>query len=75
MLAGDKSEMPGLIRASFGLYNDTQDVDALVEALQHILRGEYQGRYTQDKASGEYFPAGWEPDFQAHFKFGSPGPE
>ncbi len=68
MLAGNKSEMPGLIRASFGLYNDQQDVDALVEALQHIVRGEYQGQYHQDRTSGEYFPAGWQPDFQAHFK-------
>jgi selenocysteine lyase/cysteine desulfurase len=68
MLAGDKSDMPGLIRASFGLYNDRQDVDTLVDALQHIVRGEYQGQYTQDKASGEYCPAGWEPDFQSHFR-------
>jgi selenocysteine lyase/cysteine desulfurase len=32
MLGGDRSEMPGLVRASFGLYNSTADVDALVEA-------------------------------------------
>lgn len=68
MLAGDKSNMPGLIRASFGLYNDVQDVDALVEALQLIVRGEYQGQYIQDRTSGEYKPTDWEPDFQAHFK-------
>jgi cysteine desulfurase / selenocysteine lyase len=68
MLAGNKSDMPGLIRASFGLYNDRQDVDALVDALQQIVRGEYQGQYTQDKASGEFCPTGWDPDFQSHFK-------
>jgi selenocysteine lyase/cysteine desulfurase len=69
MLAGDKSEMPGLIRASFGLYNHTEDVDALVDALGHIVRGEYQGHYAQDPASGEYCPTGWQPDFQAYFSF------
>jgi selenocysteine lyase/cysteine desulfurase len=42
MLAGDKSEMPGLIRASFGLYNTFEDVDALIDALQHIARGAYR---------------------------------
>jgi len=67
MLAGDKSEMPGLIRASFGLYNNTDDVDALVDSLRHIVRGEYQGHYIQDPASGEYHPTSWEPDFQAYF--------
>jgi selenocysteine lyase/cysteine desulfurase len=61
MLAGDKSEMPGLVRASFGLYNTTADVDALVDALECIVRGEYQGRYIQEKASGEYHLEGWNP--------------
>jgi selenocysteine lyase/cysteine desulfurase len=69
MLSGDKSDMPGLIRASFGLYNNMDDVDALADALQHIVHGEYKGTYTQDKSSGEYLPAGWAPDFEDHFTF------
>ena len=36
MLAGDRSDMPGLIRLSFGLYNTREDVDILVEALRCI---------------------------------------
>ncbi len=67
MLVHDKSQMPGLLRASFGLYNTRQDVDALVDALTHISRGDYQGRYTQVVASGEYLPANWQPDFSAFF--------
>ena len=69
MLAGDKSEMPGLIRASFGLYNTLEDVDALIDALQHIARGAYQGKYTQERASGEYKAQGWAPDFERYFRF------
>jgi selenocysteine lyase/cysteine desulfurase len=68
MLAGDKSHMPGLIRASFGLYNTLEEVDYLVEALNRIARGDYQGRYTQEKATGEYQPVGWAPQFEEYFK-------
>jgi cysteine desulfurase / selenocysteine lyase len=67
MMAGDKSEMPGLIRASFGLYNTLEEVDALVAGLQRISAGEYQGIYSQDKASGEYTPSNWQPDFSEYF--------
>lgn len=67
MLAGDKADMPGLVRASFGLYNSFEDVDALLEALARIARGEYQGQYVQDTASGEYAPGDWRPDFERYF--------
>jgi selenocysteine lyase/cysteine desulfurase len=69
MSAGDKSEMPGLLRASFGLYNTRDDVDSLVEALECIARGGYKGEYVQDRATGEYSLLGWEPDFEAFFSF------
>jgi len=67
VLAGDKSELPGLIRASFGLYNTFEDVDALVEALHRISRAEYHGEYVQDRATGEYIPEGWAPNFEEYF--------
>jgi len=67
MIGGDKSEMPGLIRASFGLYNSRQEVDSLIDALQRISTGDYTGKYIQDKASGEYSPIGWHPEFSDYF--------
>jgi cysteine desulfurase / selenocysteine lyase len=67
MVAGDKSEMPGLIRASFGLYNTLEDVDILLDALSHISKGNFKGEYLQDRATGEYSPIGWQPDFAAYF--------
>lgn len=67
ILEGDRSQMPGLIRASFGLYNTTDEIDEFVKALQRIARREYQGQYHQDRASGEYYPAGWQVDFEQYF--------
>lgn len=67
MLGGDRSDMPGLIRISFGLYNTKDEVDTLLEALECILRGEYRGSYVQERASGEYRPLGWQPDFTPYF--------
>lgn len=64
ILAGDRSEMPGLIRISFGLYNTEAEVDRLIQALHAIQSGAYDGRYTQDTASGEYHPADWSPGFE-----------
>jgi cysteine desulfurase/selenocysteine lyase len=69
MLAGDKREMPGLIRASFGLYNTLEEVDALVEALDRIIHGDYEGQYQQDMASGEYHLLGWKPSFEQYFSW------
>lgn len=69
MIAGDRSDMPGLIRASFGLYNTLEDVDGLIEALDRIARGEYQGVYRQDIATGEFQPDGWQPDFERYFSY------
>lgn len=63
MLSGDRSQMPGLIRASFGLYNNYEDIDILIEALHHIAKGEYQGEYVQDRSTGEFIPTDWAPNF------------
>ena len=69
MLAHDRSHMPGLVRASFGLYNTADEIDVFVSGLEAIARGDYQGRYVQDKHSGDYVPEGWEPDFEAFFRY------
>ena len=68
LIARNKSRMPGLIRASFGLYNTFEDVDALVDALGHIARGEYHGTYIQDEAHGDFTPTGWAGDYDRYFK-------
>ena len=72
MLTGDRSDMPGLVRASFGLYNTRDEVDALVEALSRIARGAYSGKYNQIVASGEYLPEGWAPEFDQYYSIYKP---
>lgn len=68
MLAGDKSNMPGLVRASFGCYNTRDDIDALVDMLERIVRGDYRGDYELEKTSGEYTPKGWTDPIGEYFK-------
>jgi selenocysteine lyase/cysteine desulfurase len=67
MLAGDRSDMPGLVRVSFGLYNTIEEIEALVDALQAVLSGKYGGTYLQDKATGEFHPQNWHPDYNPYF--------
>ncbi|MFU8773894.1 MAG: aminotransferase class V-fold PLP-dependent enzyme [Anaerolineales bacterium] len=67
IISGDRTDMPGMVRASLGLYNTGEDIDALVEALQIIDRRDFQGKYFQDNASGEVIPKDWHPDFNSFF--------
>jgi cysteine desulfurase / selenocysteine lyase len=73
VLAGNKSNMPGMVRASLGCYNNEEDIDALVEMLGRIVRGEYKGRYVQDPRSGAFFVEGHSFDFAAFFPYFAPG--
>ncbi len=62
----------GMVRASFGLYNDAQDVDALVGALQQICARKeyYQSQYHKTESDDEYihntFQFDSRPIFSAH---------
>lgn len=67
MLHGDKSEMPGMVRLSFGCYNNEADVDRLIDMLQLIARGGYRGEYVLDRASGEYSPRNYEEPLADYF--------
>jgi cysteine desulfurase/selenocysteine lyase len=68
MLAGDRRDMPGLIRASFGLYNTLDEVERFAEAVEAITGGDYRHVYTQNVETGEYSPDGWAPEFARYFK-------
>lgn len=67
MLEGNKANMPGLVRASFGLYNTLDEVDALAEALRKIARQEYKGNYQQNPNTGEYYLLDWQQNFEPFF--------
>jgi selenocysteine lyase/cysteine desulfurase len=68
MLAGDKSEMPGMLRVSFGCYNNTDDIDRLVEMVERITRDDYQGDYRVEKRSGVYLPVGFDEPLDEFFR-------
>ncbi len=69
ILSGDRRTMPGMTRISFGLYNTTQEIDRLLEALAIVAAGKHKGRYMQEPATGEFRPDGWAPDFGAVLRF------
>jgi selenocysteine lyase/cysteine desulfurase len=58
---GRGDDRPGMVRISFGAYNTSDDVDALVEALARICRRDYRGRYERDD-DGSYRPASARPE-------------
>jgi selenocysteine lyase/cysteine desulfurase len=47
---------PGMVRASFGLYNTFDEVDVLVDMLRRITRGDYRGSYEPRLNGAEYVP-------------------
>jgi hypothetical protein len=66
--------MPGMVRASLGCYNNEDDIDALVEILNRIVRGDIRGTYVQDRSSGAFFAQGFDFDFRKYFPYFEPGP-
>ena len=57
----NRIDLPGLIRMSFGCYNNLKDIDRLVEMLERIQRSDYRGDYLPDAPSGSYYPRGFDP--------------
>lgn len=74
MLAGDRSEIPGAVRASGGISTTLADIDRLLDAVRFIAGGEPAPvRYELDRRTGDYWPdsdaPGWRP---ADRQLGSP---
>jgi cysteine desulfurase / selenocysteine lyase len=69
VLAGNKSRMPGMVRASIGCYNNKSDIDVLVDMLNRIVHREYKGTYDQDMASGAFHAKGYDVGFKKYFPF------
>ena len=66
----NRSQLPGLVRISFGMYNNEDDVDWLIEMLERIVRNEYKGDYVQDPVRGEFLPKGYRVNTEDHFSLG-----
>jgi cysteine desulfurase/selenocysteine lyase len=68
ILQGDRSNMPGAVRASFGMYNTREEVELFIDILGKIAAGKYQGKYLLDRARGEYHPQDYQPHFEEYFQ-------
>ena len=55
---GDKRGMPGMVRISFGCYNDSGDVDVAIAALEKLIDGDIAATYRADR-DGSYHPVGY----------------
>jgi cysteine desulfurase/selenocysteine lyase len=64
MLEGDRSNLPGAVRASFGLYNSIPEIDRFIEILKKVVNGKYEGKYILNKKEGAYYPEGYVQNFQ-----------
>ena len=59
---GDRSGIPGAVRASCGLGTSGEDVDALLDALRALASGSPAPvTYVQDRVTGDYWPEGDAP--------------
>lgn len=68
ILKHDRSNIPGAIRMSFGMYNSRDEVDAFIDALKRIQKGEIAAEYELNKTTGEYRPKNFEFNFNPYFK-------
>ena len=71
VLSGNKSHMPGIVRASLGCYNTREDIDALAEMLERVVKGAYRGTYDQDPATGAFHARGYDVDFARYCSLAS----
>jgi selenocysteine lyase/cysteine desulfurase len=59
---GDRSGIPGAVRASCGLGTSGEDVDSLLDALRTLAAGTPAPvTYVQDRVTGDYWPEGDAP--------------
>jgi selenocysteine lyase/cysteine desulfurase len=63
IINGDRSKLPGAVRASFGMYNTIEEIDIFIEKLKDTAEKKYRGHYILDKKRGEYHPKGFNHRF------------
>ncbi len=64
IISGNKSKIPGMVRASFGCYNNYEDIDIFVEMLTKIVRKEFNGEYIQEKETGNFILSSEQKNFE-----------
>jgi selenocysteine lyase/cysteine desulfurase len=67
ILNRDRSNIPGTIRMSFGIYNTTDEIDRFVDVVKKIAKGDYRKDYKLNKEKGEYIPTDFDWDFKEYY--------
>jgi selenocysteine lyase/cysteine desulfurase len=67
IIGGDRRDIPGAVRASFGLGSELEDAQRLVEGVRAIAAGNHDGGYSVDPATGEYVHPGAAANFAEYF--------
>ena len=52
---GNRSEVPGLVRVSFGIYNTKTEIDHFIKVLRSIIEKKYIGKYKMNSRTGQIF--------------------
>jgi len=65
----DRSNIPGTVRASFGIYNDKEEIDRLASILEKISTDGYSGDYRLNPEKGEYLPRNFEINWGNYYNF------
>jgi hypothetical protein len=66
VLAGDRSRIPGAVRASAGINTTADDIDRLLAAVAEIASGRPAPvAYSQDRTTGDYWPEGDRPGWSS----------
>jgi len=68
ILNRDRSQIPGTIRTSFGLYNTKEEIDRFIEMVKKIDAGDYHKEWELNKEKGEFTPKGYALDFQQYYQ-------
>jgi selenocysteine lyase/cysteine desulfurase len=66
LVQGDHSRVPGLVRASLGVYNTPDEIDRFIEALRAILTDGPRATYTLHPQHHDYVPTGCEINYDAY---------
>lgn len=58
LIFGELSDIPGLVRVSFGMYNTTEDIDTFINVLGGIISNKEDiiSKYSLNSKTGEYHP-------------------
>jgi hypothetical protein len=77
MLVGDRTKMPGAVRASAGISTTEEQIDRLLLAVARIAGGEPPIEYSQDPETGDFAPepgtVTWHLGSRPHGSSCSPG--